>query len=461
MCWKNERKEQASGGVIIINYETRYIMMVVKNVINRKAAPIIKQRINWENILKASDYQRVFSIIYHGMLGIEKEMSKSCEDQFYHRYRRELLLSASYKSAEEVVWWQLERNRIHALILGGTVVRELYHIPDMAHIDGMEILVDKKDLPLVMRLMRDMDYEQKENRTGLGILFVRTPGIQVTVYDEILSDNRELKRFFSDPVKKYLNMGSFRYLHRLSPEEEYFYRLGKLTESYIRGIIRVREILDFWLFMGQQGEDFQWKEAKEFRKKMGLEEFACQIEILCDLWFGKVKNQEYGTALELEEYILSGNAENPHLDATLLPYGRVMLDFYRRNRESEWLERQREWLFPPKEYMVRFFPVLEKRPFLLPFFWLVRDARFLKQAFVKRCKALMIAIRMRLFDFKEKLKAKFIKKELPEESPSETEREEPAKTGEESQEDAGSASLPTEGNVADGQADVPEDGEGL
>ena len=41
----------------------------------------------------------------------------------------------------------------------------------MAHIDGLEILVDKKDLPLVMRLMRDMDYEQKENRTGSGILF--------------------------------------------------------------------------------------------------------------------------------------------------------------------------------------------------------------------------------------------------------------------------------------------------
>ena len=32
---------------------------------------------------------------------------------------------------------------------------------------------------------------------------------------------------------------------------------------------------------------------------------------------------------------------------------------------------------------------------------------------MKRCKELMIAVRMRLFDFKEKLKAKFIKKKLP------------------------------------------------
>lgn len=397
--------------MIIINYETRYIMMMVKNVINRKAAPIIKQRVNWENILKASDYQRVFSIIYYGMLGIEKEMSKRCEEQFYYRYRRELLLGESYKSAEEVIWWQLERHRIHALILSGTAVRELYHIPDMAHIDGLEILVDKKDLPLVLRLLRDMDYEQRENRTGTGILFVRTPGIQVAIYDEILTDNRELKRFFSDPVKKYLHMGDFRYLHRLSPEEEYFYRLGKLTESYIRGMIRVREVLDFWLFMERQGEDFQWKEAKEFRKKMQLDEFTCQIEILCDLWFGKVESQEYGTALELEEYILSGNTENPHLDAVLLPYGRVMLDFYRRNREKEWDERQRQWLFPPREYMIQFFPALEKYPFLLPFFWLVRDVRFWKQMLMKRCKERIIAVRMSLLDLKEKLKGKFIRKE--------------------------------------------------
>ena len=120
--------------------------------------------------------------------------------------------------------------------------------------------------------------------------------------------------------------------------------------------------------------------------------------------FGEGIRQEYGLALELEEYILSGGKENKHLDKALLPYEEARLDFYWRSREKEWTIRKREWLFPKKEYMSQLFPILVKLPFLLVFCWLIRDFRFLKIVCANRCKQAWIRIQVRILDIKEKIK---------------------------------------------------------
>ena len=78
------------------------------------------------------------------------------------------------------------------------------------------------------------------------------------------------------------------------------------------------------------------------------------------MWFGGEGHYEYTTALELEEYILSKDMESRELDAKLLPFARIGLDFYNRDREEEWTIKRKEWFFPPREYMEQFFPVSGK-----------------------------------------------------------------------------------------------------
>lgn len=114
--------------------------------------------------------------------------------------------------------------------------------------------------------------------------------------------------------------------------------------------------------------------------------------------------EQYGLALELEEYIISRGRENKHLDEALLPCEKIRLDFYWRNRDKEWSLKKQAWLFPSREYMVQFFPILEKYPFLLAFCWIIRNFRFLKRICMSKCKRMKFRIRIRLSDMKEKLK---------------------------------------------------------
>lgn len=388
----------------IINYEIRYMLILLMAVINQKPLQMSKRHIGWEIISKASDFHNVINIIYLGMLGIEKDISEDCRLQFYQSYKKELLLRKSYKDAEEVIMWQLERHGIDALLLNDTRTEELYVKPEMAYIAQIEILVNKKSLAHIHRFMRNMDYEQEEDRLGNGTVYTRVPGIRIVFYDQVPIENKVVKRQFSEPIRKYLHMKNYRHIHILSREEMYMYRTGRLVEAYVSGTLRIRDVLDFWQYQKLLEENFHWKTVNEILENAKWTEFIKQVGVLGALWFGEGIRQEYGLALELEEYILSGGKENSHLDKALLPNEQARLDFYWRSREKEWTMRKREWLFPKKEYMSQLFPILGKLPFLLVFCWLIRDFRFLRIVCANRCKQAWIRIQVRILDIKEKIK---------------------------------------------------------
>lgn len=387
-----------------INYEVRYMLVLLRNVINQEPVQKLRRSVQWEIIRKNAEFQKISSIIYCGMLGLEKDISPECEEQFYQRKKKELLLGAAYKSAEEVLKWQFERHNIHALILSGTEISDMYLLPEMAHIERLEIYVEKKKLPKILFFMREMDYEEIEDRLEDGIIMQRVPGIQIALYDKVPVGNPAVSRYFMDPPKRYLSQNGYKYVHILSQEEEYMYRVGRLVESYITGMLRIREILDFWLFKGRIDEQFRWKEVNEILEKAQFQQFITQIDLLCALWFGEGQKQEYGLALELEDYILSPEREDWGLEKRILPYERMRLDFYKRDRDEEWQVRKKEWMFPPREYMAQFFPILDMFPFLLPLFWLARNVRFMKRTCANHWKMLKIHAQLKIYEIRDRWK---------------------------------------------------------
>lgn len=395
------------------------MLILLTTIINQKPLQSMRKHVRWESVLDVSEYQEIVNIIYVGLLGIEKNISEDCIDQFYHEYKKSLLLYESYEKVEEVIKWQLERNRIQALILLGLSEGEMYPKPEMAHIRQIEILVDKKDLPRVNRIMLEMDYEHREESTCGGIPYVRIPGIRIVFYGSMPIENKVIQRYFSGSIERYRCMEHYQAIHMLSNEEEYLFRIARMVELYITGRLKIRDILDMWQYRKLLGELFRWKAVKELLERAGWNEFESQVDVLGTLWFGEDAEQQYGLALELEEYIMSHGRENRHLDETLLPYENIRLDFYWRNRDKEWALRKQAWMFPTREYMIRFFPILEKYPFLLVFCWIIRNWRFFRRICTNKCRKAGFRFRVRLLDIQEKLKGMIIKEkdrvvELPE-----------------------------------------------
>lgn len=405
-----------------MNSEEQYLFMLLTAVLNQTPIRSIRKQLDWEELLKISDFHNVLNVVYYGILGVQKDASEEWAEKLFQKYKKEVLLTQEYKSAEEAIEWQLSRYGIHALILKGTAMYRYYLKQEMGYIRSLEIMVDKGDLPYVHSLMQEMDYEEKENRMDDGVLYTRTPGIKVVFYDKIPLGTKGLQKQFHASVKRYKHKRKKRYIHYLTVEEQYLYLNGRLVEQYIRGELKIRDIMEIWQYRKKNTENFQKEKIRDQLEKAGLLKFAGQIDVLARMWFdGENQNTEdCGVALELEEYILSQGKENRWLDGTILPHERARLDFYRRDREEEWSKKRREWRFPPRDYMTQLFPVLEKYPFLLAFFWLVREYRFYKTRYQRRREEAVLKLKIKWLA----VKSRFSKKEEPEiEADAETETE--------------------------------------
>lgn len=175
-------------------------------------------------------------------------------------------------------------------------------------------------------------------------------------------------------------------------------------ELYVRKMLKIRDILDYWQFCKGLDDEFEWKFVTEFLQKARFAEFADQIYNLARMWFDNIEDvQDDEVTLQLEEYILSGGERNMSLGERILPREELRLNFYERDREKEWQLKKRTWYFPPRDYMIQYFPILEHFPFLLVFCWGIRQMRLIKRAAAKKWKEIQdILIRLSHIRSKDK-----------------------------------------------------------
>ncbi len=341
-------------------------------MIQQKPVQLVKKQVDWQKIYKYIDHHNVTSLVYYSVLGIEKEETKAQEEELYKRFKKILLLKKGYDQAQETIIWQLEQNRIHALLLSGTKACELYDKEEMGNIDSLEFLIHPSDFEKVHSLMESMDYERKEEKGFEGIVYKRVPGICVRFFCDIPNMNRRIQKLY----KKQLRVRP--YVQTVTIEKKYIYDTCMLLEHYLMGTITIREVLDFWLYHKRFHDKLIRQDVREVMDKLGLTAFEQCLHALGDLWFGEGSLvEESESAFALEEYILNPGKIDKRLDRKVLPADRKYLDFYDRDRDAEWRNKKWSWMFPPREYMKEMFPILRKFPFPLIIFWGIRGVRIL------------------------------------------------------------------------------------
>ena len=125
------------------------------------------------------------------------------------------------------------------------------------------------------------------------------------------------------------------------------------------------------------GDTMDWEGLKCLLEASHLHETALAIYGLCHKWFGVEPPERYsGSELvlkDLEAYIIGGGVfgfETHDLG-----------DVYRRNAfrgkagnsgDRYRLKMMKDYFFPPGAYLVKYFPLAEKRRWLLPVAWMCR-----------------------------------------------------------------------------------------
>ncbi|MBE6662765.1 MAG: hypothetical protein E7606_05770 [Ruminococcaceae bacterium] len=238
--------------------------------------------------------------------------------------------------------------------LKGSILRAYYPEAWMRTSCDVDVLVRRDDLErAIAYLVQKLKYKETERGTHDVSLFSTTGGhveLHFDLVEEEYAQNAiDVLRAVWEDVTPCENR---RYQCKMSDAFFYFYHIAHMAKHFENGGSGIRSFIDLWILEGLEGADAQKRDA--LLEKGGLLTFASHARRLCRMWF---EGEEHDALLlQMQRFLLHGGV-----------YGtsdsRVALRQKKRGGKFGYLISR---IFIPFAKLKRYYPILEKHPWLMP-----------------------------------------------------------------------------------------------
>ena len=294
--------------------------------------------------------------------GIENDIFKAVYRYEQLRYEYENLCAA------------LESAQVPFLPLKGSVIRKHYPEAWMRTSCDIDILVHDENLDAAISYLTEkLQYVEKERATHDVSLF-SPMGIHVELHFDLVEEGRANRAM--DVLRGVWNNASLqansKYCYEMSDEFFYFYHIAHMAKHFENGGCGIRPLIDLWILDHMENADGSARD--DLLSKGGLLKFAEASRILSRVWFDGKEADEL--SLQMQGFLLHGGA-----------YGsfdnRVALQQKEKGGRLGYVLSR---IFVPYAKLKKYYPVLEKHRWLLPFMQIRRWFMLLKPSVAKMAK---------------------------------------------------------------------------
>ncbi len=358
-------------------YEARYLLTLLSAVLNDKKVPVSVRHLDWEHIFKLADYHNVANVAHYGVLGLSGTIGDIWKNRFFEKYQESVIRLERIDITIEVLRWQLEKSKIHAVFLNEPLIGHYYMHREMYYVDKIEVLVEPRKKRHISSLMESMDYKRKEDRKNFGLLFQKVTGVPVVFYEELDLPDAKGSSYYKYLKHRLILSQGCRYIHEFDFDEYYVYLMNRTVTSYACGDIDIRQMMDLWVYYTYYQEEFDWAYINKMLGKMEIKEFADRLIVLTGIWFEGLNHDEIDIYEALEAYVLTKGLEGIRVSAKLITLSKEVARFYEVDKRKQSIKEQWKWMFPKREYMETIYPCLRKVPCLIVCCWFARLVRAL------------------------------------------------------------------------------------
>ncbi len=277
---------------------------------------------------------------------------------FLQQYALALLRDAAQRQAFAEIAGLLTRYGVSLLPVKGTELKALYPSPAMRRMADIDIVYDPHgNNERVRGLMESLGYDCKSWGGGKHDIFWRQPSLNIELHRRA-----DYPEYFDHRL---LPDSKTPGLYHLAPADFYVMLLRHNAKHLRSGGLGVRAVCDIYVPKKHFGEELQGDYAAGLLEKYGLSDFAGALDRICGNWFGNhspvideagrslLLGQTYGSHTDIEAAMLAG-----------------------RNKGSK-VKYVASRLFPGIVAMKSRYPVLSRKPWLLPAFWVIRGGSVL------------------------------------------------------------------------------------
>ena len=245
----------------------------------------------------------------------------------------------------------LRERGIPFILLKGSVLRSLYPESWMRNSCDVDILVKEENLDVAGEALAALSYVREDGLSSHDVTYAKG-SVHIELHYTLIEEYRfeVVAKVLSGVWESSSSLDSSE--HILSDEMFYFYHIAHMLKHFENGGCGVRSLVDLW-FLNHRCE-YSREKREALLLKAGILKFARGMERIADYWFSDASAPESDT---LEKFIFSGGA-----------YGKTDNSVALKTKRSGKFSYVFFRLFVPYAQLRRYYPVLNKHPYLLPFF---------------------------------------------------------------------------------------------
>lgn len=249
----------------------------------------------------------------------------------------------------------LENAKIPFIPLKGSVLRQYYPEPWMRTSSDIDVLVKPEDLDRATELFLETLQYRRDGSSSRDISLFSPAGTHVELHFDTVEDYVfKASRIILDQVwETSVPQSGKTYFRQMPDEMFYFYHIAHMAKHILAGGCGIRSFLDIWVMDHCMPENQAARTT--LLRQGGLWKFAQTSCKLTQHWFSEAALDEDAQALQ--HYILQGGTYGNLSNKVALSQART------GGKLNNFIKR----VLPPFELLKARYPVLERKPWLLPF----------------------------------------------------------------------------------------------
>lgn len=274
-----------------------------------------------------------------------------------------MLRSERQMQAVERVCTAFEKQQIDYMPLKGCLMKDRYPSRELRTMGDADILIRMEQYDRIRPVMMELGFE--EIQTSDHELIWQSPDLLLELHKRLIpSYNKDYYAYFGEGWKLAARRKSHRFA--MNQEDEYVYLFTHFAKHYRDGGIGCRHVLDLWV-MSRWMQTPDWDYIQQELEKLNLAQFHENMRQVLEYWFEGGPEDD---VTELITQFVFNSGSWGGLESHVLAM--ELRNQNRKHSGSMKCTAILRLIFPSVDGMKYSYPILEKRPWLLPAVWVYR-----------------------------------------------------------------------------------------
>lgn len=351
--------------------EGQYLIKLLASAINNSKIDYPQNDFSWISLFTLASFHNVANTAFYGLqkLPDTSAIPQDIYEQFYTVATKYTAMESLQQFEIRQIFQRFEQNHIFCIPLDGHILKNYYPRPDMRHISTLSLLIkdtDKNKIHLVLNSLGYTLVGTTEEKTT----YLKDNNINLELKTSLLPERPQQNEYFKKIVEAVENEHNNSYIGALSPEDFYVYTIARLAHLYASGGAGIRSVMDIWVYLKRLSPTLDREYIDKQLNDLNLNLFAFYMEEFPKMWFENMQIDQ--TDNEIYEQMANHLFENYKAKNFEQYEAALRAETEKKLEESEYENINKDKIFAPLNIMKKEYPILEKMPFLLPIFWLVR-----------------------------------------------------------------------------------------